>query len=129
MWALAAATECVAARGDESLDRSVDAALFASLRRIAVTPDAEVVLPDIGAAKGLPLLLARAGLGDLLLCRHLAARLIVLPARDAGVRSAAIDAAGAARAVGCGRRDRQGKRRHQPCQGDPCLKHRCSPSN
>src|SRR5690349_4381981 len=111
------------------VDCSVSAAVLASGLSIAVAPDAEVVLIDVGPAERLPLLLARTSLGDLLLGRHLDARLRVLPARDAGVRSSAIDAVCAARAVGCRRRDRHSKGRHKPSQGDPCLNHRFSPSN
>src|SRR5215471_2420470 len=46
---------------------SVHAAVFASALRIAVAPHAELILPDIGTAVGLPLLLARTRLGELLL--------------------------------------------------------------
>src|SRR5439155_14720088 len=111
------------------VDCLVDAAVFASALGIAVAPDAEIVLIDVGAAKGLPLLLAGADLGNLLLGWHHDARLEVLPARDAGARSVRIDTACAEDAVGCRRSDWHGERCHEPCQRHPCLNHNSPPYN
>src|SRR5262245_5244788 len=105
---------------------SVHAAVFASALRIAVAPDAEGILPDVGTAKGLPLLLARAYFGELLLGRWLRRlRLPMLPSGNAGSRSTDTNAVRGARAVGRCRRcgDRQRQRRRKPGQGHPCLQH------
>src|SRR5215467_13325386 len=109
---------------------SVDAAVFASALCIAVAPHAELILPDVGAAVGLPLLVAGVRFGKFLLSGRVGSlRLPMLPPGDTGQRPAVMDAIHRACAVGCCRRcgDRRRERRREPGQGNPCLQHCSSP--